>query len=157
MYNLKIEQEIQILKEHLTIVLNSSARKFDEIGKLNKQGLYLIFQGNKIIYIGKTGRTGKHRLSEMAHDYRSHTLNRKLLREHLEKIIGQSLGKFNQGTKQKLIDEKLLTLEKFILEQKNINQFIKNKLKFKFHEIDGKQLTLLEHFAISVLNPKYND
>lgn len=152
-----IPPRIQFLQGQLQLALAQPTMKFDAISTLNAQGLYIIFHGEIIIYIGKTGRNGKIRLREMTSDYRSHTLNRKLLKEHFEKVLGLTLEKFNQKTKENLITEAILNLEQFIEGQRQINNFIRSELGFKFYEFENPELASLEHFAISIFNPKYND
>ena len=125
--------------------------------QIEKPGLYMVIEGDEVIYIGKTGRTGNIRLTEMATDYRSHTLNRKLLKIHLERALGQSLVAFNKDTKKNMIESNTLQKEQFILGQKAVNQIVTSLLKYKFYEIPLEELTSLEHFAIAILKPKYND
>lgn len=116
-----IQPRIEVLEGHLILALAKPTKKFDEISELKAQGLYIIFHGEIIIYIGKTSRNGKIRLREMTSDYRSHTLNRKLLKEYFENKQGLTLGKFNQKTKEFLIAETILTHEQFLEGQKHIN------------------------------------
>jgi hypothetical protein len=152
-----IQQRIIFLQEHLDTALATATKKFTEISELKKQGLYIIFKGDNIIYIGKTTRNGKTRLREMTSDYRSHTFNRKLLKEHFENKLGQTLSKFNKETKNALVAEAILTLEEFMDGQQSVNNYIRTELGFKFYEFENPELLSLEHFAISIFNPKYND
>lgn len=92
----------------------------------------------------------------MIADFRSHTINRKLFKEYLEPKLGYEL-KFNNSIKKTLVENGAISLEEFKLGQLHINNFIKQELTFKFHEIDLEFLTSLEHFAIAIINPKYND
>ena len=49
-------------------------------------------------------------------------------------------------------------MKTFKSHQKEINQYIKEKLKFKFHkELDERKLIRLEHFGIAIFNPAHND
>ena len=153
----EIQHRIKLLQEHLNLALTSPTKKFDEINSLKKQGIYIIFQNEKIIYVGKTGRNGKTRLRELISDYRSHTLNKKLLQTFFELKLERPLSTFNKNTKNNLILQSVLTLEQFIEGQKNINNFIRNELGFKFYEIEDQELISLEHFAIAIFDPIYND
>jgi hypothetical protein len=155
LYNINLR--IAYLEEHLTLALAGIAKRFNEISLLKKQGLYIIFKKDEIIYIGKTGRNGKTRLRELTSDYRSHTFNKKLLQEHFEIRLGYILPKFNKKTKSTLVSQEVLTLEQFIEGQQSVNNYIKSQLEFKFYEFENNDLESLEHFAISIFNPKYND
>jgi len=152
-----IHTRVHFLVGQLKLALAEPTNKFNEISDLRKQGLYIIYQEESIIYIGKTGRNGKIRLREMTSDYRSHTLNRKLLKEHFEKKHGLTLEKFNQKTKENLITQTILTLEQFKEGQRHINNYIRSELGFKFYEFENPELASLEHFAIAIFNPIYND
>jgi hypothetical protein len=136
---------------------SSSFFNYSQVKKIENCGLYLIYQDNQIIYVGKTDRNGKVRLRELAADYRSHTLNRKLLHSVLNNHLKQELPPLNKESKHRLISGGLILESDFLNLQAQINYQIRNHLKFQFYHIEGKDLLRLEHFAIAVLNPKMND
>jgi hypothetical protein len=145
-----------ILKESLKSVLDTKYLLYHDVKNISDAGIYFVYRDNKIIYIGKTERTGKVRLRELASDYRSHTFNNKLLAKELEKndlFFGKRLPK---NAKFEFIKSEILTENLFAEYQKRINSFIKNKLKFKFQAIET-DLISLEHFAIAIYRPEFND
>jgi len=131
--------------------------QYGEVKHLSTCGLYIISQGKEIIYVGKTDRNGKIRLQELAADYRSHTLNRKLLHLLLNEHLKQQLPPLNKESKHRLISGGNISETDFLHLQAKVNHQIRNDLKFQFYHIEGKDLLRLEHFAIAVLNPKMND
>ncbi|MBU4501612.1 MAG: hypothetical protein KKA79_03410 [Nanoarchaeota archaeon] len=151
------KNQIKKLERKLQDVLKSELKDFSEIKGLNKSGLYLIFEGTEIIYVGKTEREGKMRLREMVSDYRSHTFNKKLLKKHLEKKYEFELKSLKKDSKKELISQGILNEDEFKKAQRKINNYIKEKLKFKFIEIEDDDLISIEHFAIAILKPIYND
>ena len=55
-------------------------------------------------------------------------------------------------------DNGTITKEDFKAHQKEVNQYIRQNLKFEFHkEEDERKLISLEHLAIAVFNSSYND
>ena len=80
-----------------------------------------------------------------------------MLQTFFELKLERPLSTFNKNTKNNLILQSVLTLEQFIEGQKNINNFIRNELGFKFYEIEDQELISLEHFAIAIFDPIYND
>lgn len=130
---------------------------YDQVKKIENCGLHIIYQTDQIIYVGKTDRNGKVRLRELAADYRSHTLNRKLLHIVLNTHLKQELPPLNKESKRRLISDGIISENDFLSLQAQINYQIKNDFKFQFYHIEGKDLLRLEHFAIAVLNPKMND
>lgn len=137
--------------------LDSPALAYSEIAGIKEQGLYLIANQKGIIYVGKTSRSGQLRMRELTSDFRSHTLNRKLLSEHLRKKGLEIVG-LTSAVKQELISAALLTEEEFREHQVTINTHIRNRLTFRFLPIkDSSTLGRLEHFAIAVCDPLYND
>lgn len=154
----------EILKENsrkLSIILEKAISTanltYNQIRGIDQQGLYIIFDENEILYIGKTNRTGKVRMQELAADFRSHTLNRKLLTMRF-KDLGFVFEVLKGATKKEWIDNGIITSEEFKAHQKEINQFIRTKIKFKFFkEEDERKLITLEHYAIAIFNPRHND
>lgn len=130
---------------------------YSQICEVDHQGLYIIFDDREILYIGKTNRTGKVRMQELASDFRSHTFNRKLLSKRF-KELGFVFEVLRKETKNEWIDRGIITKEDFKIRQKEINQYIRQKLKFIFYqEQDERKLISLEHFAIAIFNPVFND
>lgn len=152
-----IKNQTKGLERKLKDVLNSELKGFGEIKDLNKSGVYLIFKGREIIYVGKTKREGKKRLREMGSDFRSHTFNRKLLKEYLNKNYNLNLNSLPNNKKKELSSKKILKEDEFKKAQQEINNYIKKELKFKFIELEDGGLITFEHFAIAVLKPYYND
>ena len=153
----KIKKNITHYSELLVSALKVKSKTFKEIKYISSKGLYILLDSNEIIYVGKTDRKGKIRLGEMKADYRSHTLNKKLLQELCESRLGYSLPTFNKETKRVLIAEQKFTLDEFKACQKEINIHIATNLKFKFLNYEKSDLNYFEHFVIAVLQPKYND
>jgi hypothetical protein len=152
-----VEDRIGFLREELHRALAAPIIMFHSVCDINSQGLYLIYQNEKIIYIGKTSRFGKTRLRELASDFRSHTLNKKLLSEHL-RSSGIEIGVMTKESKLQLINDGIVTLDEFKEHQTQVNNKIKSEFKFRFFSVGNeKELTDLEHFAISVFSPRYND
>lgn len=152
-----MEKEIEYYASHLKSALKRPLLKFTEISDLDKQGLYFVYREGIVIYVGKTNRSGKKRLSEMAHDYRSHTLNKKFLREVLSEETGHDFKKFNRKTEKSFLDGEIITADSLARAKENVRQIIRGKLQFRFYEFEDASLNLLEHFAIAVLKPAYND
>ncbi len=147
----------QHLTRQLQQALDSRALTYAEIARRKEQGLYLIAGQKSIIYVGKTTRSGQLRMRELAADFRSHTLNRKLLSEHL-RTVGLEVTGLTTGIKQQWIAAAVLTEEEFREHQATINTLIRTQLSFRFLPVtDSAALGRLEHFAIAVLDPFYND
>lgn len=148
---------VEDLLSKLNDATSSPLLDYGQVKKINICGLYIIYEGDQIIYVGKTDRNGKIRLRELATDYRSHTLNRKLFHLVLNAHLKLELPPLNKESKKQLISNGIISENDFINLQSQINFKIKNHLRFKFYHIEGKDLLRLEHFAIAVLNPKMND
>ena len=125
---------------------------------LKSCGIYIVYnEHEEIIYIGKTGRDGKTRLRELTSDYRSHTFNKKLLREKLIDFLQNTDLRLTNRTKEQLIVEEIISEQNFLTLQKEVNEIIKTQYKFRFYEVKESELTETEHFFIAVVNPKFND
>jgi hypothetical protein len=152
-----IKSNSNILSCTLAKVIASPTLDYSQICKAEYQGLYIIFDDDQVLYIGKTDRTGKVRMQELAADFRSHTLNKKLLAKIL-KDLGFVFKTLSKETKKEWIDQGILTREHFVNHQREVNQYIRSGLKFKFFsQSDERMLTRLEHFAIAIFDPVYND
>lgn len=157
----KARQLIHSRTQSLIITLEkaivSPTLTYTQICEVDHQGLYIIFDDKETLYIGKTNRTGKVRMQELAADFRSHTFNKKLLSKRF-KDLGFVFEVLKKETKKEWIDKGTITKEDFKAHQKEVNQYIRQKLKFKFYkEQDERKLISLEHFAIAVFNPSHND
>jgi hypothetical protein len=144
------------LFRELERALKSPSLTFREITQIKAQGLYFIAEKGDIIYVGKTGRAGQKRMRELATDFRSHTLNYKLLRQRLRKK-GLALTGSVKTIKQEMIAAAFLTEEEFRAHQASINAHIRGKFTFQFYPVaNAAQLGRLEYFAIAILDPTYN-
>lgn len=148
-----IDKQYHLLREVLTNSLSGPKLTFKEITKVGAQGMYIIYENEKILYVGKTTRTGKVRMRELAADFRSHTFNRKLLSERF-KNFGFVFLTLKNELKQEWIRNEKITLEEFVKHQQSVNEHIRLNLKFRFCPIEDERiLGLLEHFTISMFNP----
>ncbi|QJB41715.1 hypothetical protein HF324_29260 [Chitinophaga oryzae] len=155
-----IDKRIAWLQKHLIQAIENPPLTYKEICKINKVGLYFIYLENtegdmEFQYIGQTTRSTK-RMRELATDFRSHSFNRKLLAQRFreKEIVVHVLS---NTSKKQLLESGILTLEAFKRDQKSVNDAIRNTYKFKFYEYLHTDILLLEHFAISILGPLYND
>ena len=149
-----VAAELQIA---LKAALTQPFTNFSALSSQKKPGLYIVNLGSQVIYIGKTTRSGKIRMREMAADFRSHTLNRKLLTSEL-KNVGIELKALNSKSKQSLIELNQLSEYDFKSLQEKVNQKVRSEMSFRFYPVhDQSFLTRLEHYAISILNPSLND
>lgn len=153
----KISKRVKSLESLLIGALDSPYLDYQATKQIKSSGVYFIFYQQEIIYIGKTNRTGKLRLRELAADYRSHTLNRKLLRELLSKVLQRDLPPLKKSSKKELIESGIISEIKFSFLQNTINNRIKKDMQFKFIDLPANEVLALEHFAIAVLEPKMND
>ena len=156
-HNMKIEKSIEYLTRELQNALSKEFLNFEQTKQISDFGIYLIFQNEKVIYVGKTNRSGKTRLRELASDYRSHTLNKKILQILLSKVLKVEFPPLKKETKRQLIDDGILSEEQFKNLQSKVNKLIKSDLRFKFYPTKLDEIIQIEHFAIAVLNPKMND
>ncbi len=155
---MKYKSQINNLSNHLENAAQLELLEYKLAKEINRKCIYIVYDESlKIIYVGKTGRTGKLRLREMSSDYRSHSLNRKLLKSELEKFLKTNLKSLTNKTKQELLNEKRISLEDFKLLQKSVNLRIREKFRFQLYPTKEENLTKIEHFFISVINPPFND
>lgn len=155
-----IEKRTKWLKEHLMLALNSPTLTHVEMCKVKTVGLYLIYlepiPGEiEFQYIGQTTRSNK-RMRELASDFRSHTFNRKLLAERFRKM-DIVIHVLSNKTKKDWMAKNVMTEDDFKGHQQWVNDAIRKTYKFKFYEYKHGDLLALEHFAIAVLDPLYND
>ena len=154
-----IEEKINKLKGQLKQLLNSDLRTFDNLKTLTSKGVYAIYENKEFfpIYLGKTTRKGKNRIREIAGNYDSHVLNKKLLIKRLNEKYNLNLKRLDLKGKGELIKNEKVSEERFINTQKEINEYVKANLRVKFIELSKEEIIPFEHFAIGVLNPDCND
>ena len=162
------EERIKLLKGQLNALLNSDFRDFDDLEDISgKIGVYSIWKNQEVIYIGKTLKQDlKTRIYSTLQDFRTHTLNHKLMIELLLSKYGAKLQqnalalKHGFGTEEKneFIAKGIFTEQQFSDLKKELKNDMKSHLKIKCISLTKeKDITLLEHFAIAILDPKYND
>lgn len=101
---MKYKSRINNLSNHLEKAIQLEYLEYNRAKEITQKCIYIVYdEGLKIIYIGKTGRTGKLRLREMSSDYRSHSLNKKLLKLELEKYLKTNLNSLTDKTKNRLL------------------------------------------------------
>lgn len=162
------DDRIKYLKTQLGSLLHSNFRNFDGLDDLaGKIGVYSIWKDGKVIYIGKTLKQDlKIRVSSMLHDFRTHTLNKKLIIELILARYGHKLKQkaltlehgFGTKSKEEFIAKGIFTKEQFSELKKELKKDMRSTLKIKCLPLDkGSDITALEHFAIAIEQPKYND
>jgi hypothetical protein len=153
----KIQEKTTSLALLLQSAISSSTLSYQEICSVENQGLYIIFDDTSVLYVGKTTRSGKVRMRELASDFRSHTFNKKLLTKRL-KDLGFVFNILKNETKKHWIESGKITDDVFKEHQKDTNMYIKSSIKFKFFEVvNALDLISLEHYAIAALSPLHND
>lgn len=155
---IKIDQTIRRHREYLHIIITSPLLTFGELTELDTKvrGIYLVFEGNELMYVGMT-KNIKKRLHDMTSPYNRHSLNQILLELEMGDVIFKATGYkyLNSEMKRRLLNEGIITKEDF----KNYKNVVKEKIqnfKFKFYPTDLFNMRDLEHFAIAILNPVYN-
>ena len=118
-------------------------------------GIYVVYDDEHLLYVGKTTRSGKVRIREMASDYRSHTLNRKLMTNLLERAGVSLKGSLKKDSKRELIQDKAISGARFEQLQFQVNAMVRG-FKFLFVPCEG-DLERMEHWAIALLDPPLND
>ncbi len=154
----KIDQTIGRYKEYLHAILNSPLFTFDELTQLDTKvrGIYFVFEDNELMYVGMT-KNIKNRLLDMTSPNNRHSLNQILLDLEMGDVIFKATGYtyLNDDIKNRLITEEVLTKDDFKKYKNAVKDKIK-KFKFKFYPTDLFNMRDLEHFAIAILNPVYN-
>ena len=141
------EESIRELKKQLYSLINSNLMSIDEIKKINKTGVYAIYENekNKPAYIGKSKKRDiKVRMRELTVNFQSHTFNKKILNQ-IFNVSTQKLKELDKEKRKKL--------------QHKANEYIKRNFRIRFIHIpyNGKEIERSEHFAIGVENPEFND
>jgi len=144
------------LLDKLRIVLDSRLLTYSDLRGVTDRGIYLVYGDNIVVYVGKTTRSGRIRLREMASDYRSHTLNRKLMLAELNTRFRLGRTTLKNSAKKELVASGLMTEDQFKSTQRIVNNTVREVFRFKFIG-EEEELDSLEHFAIAVLRPLYND
>lgn len=145
------------LRNQLQKALDQPFLTFGQLTLIKEMGLYFIYDDNELLYIGMTTRAGNKRLKEMIAGFRGHTFNRKLLAEHF-RGLGHTMHVLNsKNLKSKWFDTGLITNEEFNIAQKTVNEKIRERYRFKFYETKYINLGFMEHYAIAILQPLYND
>jgi len=145
------------LKKHLQLALDQPYISFGQVISKYDMGLYLIYDNEELLYIGMTTRPGHNRIKEIVSGFRKHTLNRKLMAQHFR---GRGYTMHVLSTKnhhRDWIENGLISREEFKEVQREVNQKIKQTLRFKFYEFKFFNLEFLEHYAIATLQPLYNE
>ena len=109
-----IDKQFHFFKEILIHSLSKPRLTFKEITKIDIQGIYIIYEAEKILYVGKTTRSGKVRMRELAADFRSHTFNRKLLSERF-KDLGFVFETLKNELKKEWIQNEKLRLKNLLI------------------------------------------
>lgn len=118
---------LNALNEKYRTLIFSDFISFEEVSKMkNIMGVYMIHEGDKIIYIGKTNKFHVRFGTDLRHET-THTLVRKLIKS----------GRFEDRKEVK-------------------NHFINScSIKIEICQSD-REAEALEHIAIYLLNPLYN-
>ena len=164
------EEITYTLNSRLLKLLDSDMIRFgsDELKALRgKIGVYSIWKNAEVIYVGKTIRQDlKIRITEILADFRTHSLNKKLLLEMLLAKYGDKLKekdvelrkRFDTEELKAFIAKEIFTEQEFSGLKADLREEIKSKLMIKCLPLEEPQeVTSLEHFAIAILKPKYND
>lgn len=154
----KIENTIEAYKRFLFTTLDLPLLSFDELSQLdgNTRGIYLAFEDDELMYVGMT-KNIKTRMLDMTSIHNRHSLYQIYFDFELEKVVHAAFNTtlFDDKTKQRLLDENILTKED-IREYKNKAVAKIKTLKFKFYPTELYNMRDLEHFCIAILNPVYN-
>jgi hypothetical protein len=145
------------LKNRLQEALNQPFISFGEVISRYEMGVYFIYDGLELLYIGMTTRPGHNRIKEIIGGFRKHTFNRKLMAQHFRGRGYEMHVLSTANHKRDWIDNGLISLNEFREVQQEVNNSIKQTLRFKFYEFRFFNIEFLEHYAIATLQPLYND
>lgn len=148
-----IDERIKIFKDKIIKLLKSKLRNFNELNDLTSGGVYAVYKDEEVIYVGKAVKQSlKSRIGNLKGDFKAHTLNFKIYSEFLVKENGESFKSNTKKAIEKLSPEKRRNI------QDKVNKYINDNFKIKaLFLTDKKEIDSFEHFAISVLLPRYND
>jgi hypothetical protein len=139
-----------------TQVYSVGAVEYDRLNDLSGPGIYVVYDKQTPVYVGKTTRTGKTRLRELVSDWRSHTFNNKLMKEYLSKYLHHKVTTLGPKMEDQLVRKGDITREKIVEIQDQVNKFIRRHYRFAFFHLN-EDLSRYEHFVIAVLAPDHND
>jgi hypothetical protein len=124
-----MEGTIHLLKPYIRQLVPSPKFSFDFKSLPKVPGIYAIYDNDdSLIYVGKTNN-----------------LARRLLREH------------KSGNRRGSAFRRAMSIEKGLDEEAKLTSYILRNCKFQYLELsDERLLSAVEHFAISVLNPRLN-
>lgn len=145
------------LRERLDEALIQPFISFSEAISTYDIGLYFIYDDKELLYIGMTERPGQNRIKEISSNFRKHTLNRKLMAEHFRSLDYKMQVLSVKNFQRDWIHSELITVEQLRSAQLTVNRKIREKFRFKFYEFRYFDLGVLEHYAIAILRPLYND
>jgi hypothetical protein len=123
-----MKKHLDILSKKYSALMESDLISFADIAaKKNVMGVYIVYSAeNEIIYIGSTNKFHVRFGTDLKHET-THTLTRKLLKHEV------------------------------FPDRKTAVEYLKNKCRFRVEQCETKrEAEAVEHFAIWVLNPKYN-
>jgi len=155
------ETKLKELEEQLKIFLESPLKNFDEVKDIGENGVYIVYNGDTLLYVGSTTTKGHKRMADLVSFWDNHTLHKKLLKEKLgvPKLIWCKKGEVSPYSKEQLIKDGKFTEEQFKRRDEETIELIKT-FKFRFLDMASKKsrdIKNFEHFTIAVLDPGYND
>jgi len=155
------EMKLKELEEQLKAFLESPLKKFDKVKDVGANGVYIVYNGDTLLYVGSTTTKGHKRMADLVSFWDNHTLHKKILKEKLgvSKLIWCKKGETSLYSKEQLIKDGKFTEEQFKKANEETIELIKT-LKFGFLDMTSKNsrdIKNFEHFTIAVLNPPYND
>lgn len=155
---LEIATRINRYKEYLLKMLNTPTLTFEELNKLDSKesGIYFVFENDELIYVGMT-KNIKNRLNDMVNSTKRHSINQIIFESEIGETLFKKTGyvSLNDDLKKLLITNKIISKEEFKRFKNSTKKRIKN-FKFKFYKTKLYNMRDLEHFAIAILNPEYN-
>ena len=87
-----MQSKIKSINTKFDRLLQSDFLSFDEVASLkNKMGVYLIYEGDSIIYVGKTNKFNIRFGTDLKHES-THTLVSKLIRSNRFPKLAQALA-----------------------------------------------------------------
>ncbi|MCD6208929.1 MAG: GIY-YIG nuclease family protein [Thermoproteales archaeon] len=129
---------LECYTEGLRELLFSPRYRFDSAVHIPaKPGVYVIWRGSKVIYVGST--------SNMKRRLLNNHLRGKVGNSRLRRALSWELGIANFGSKEKLDQE----------EEERITKHLVAHCEFQYFVIENRRRRkMLEHYAIALLDPK---
>jgi len=140
----------KLLRKLKKLESSKNRMNFDSAKKITRNGVYIVYEGKKLLYIGSTSKDNHRRMGDLDGHFSNHTLHKKFLKKALK-------TKESFRSKIEIYQKKRICSEKRLGE---IDQKIKGRIRkfsFNFLELRGREIKKFEHFAIGILNPDYND